>query len=130
MAFDQGPPIQAVPGPNWTMPEITDVKIRAAAYEPRASRNFKNPVEAVREAVEVVVTVKSPIPARAMAPVLYVGSTRLTESEQVDKEGRQVRFWAFDQAQLKSGAGIALAWSGEAPPKESKKAKFTYRPPK
>ena len=93
-------------------------------------RNFPNPLEAVPDAVEIVLTLKSPIPARAMGPVLYVGGARLTESEAVDKEGKQVRFWAFDPSKLQEGAPIAMVWDGEALSKERKKAKFTYRPPK
>jgi hypothetical protein len=130
MPFDQAPPIQTARGPNWELPEITDVKIRATPYQPRAMRNFANPIEAAQDAVEIVLTLKSPMPARALAPVLYVGGARLTESEAVDKEGKQVRFWAFDRSKLQAGAPIAMVWTGEAPPKEQKKGKFSYSPPK
>jgi len=130
MPFDQAPPIQTAPRPNWEMPEITAVAIRAAAYQPRATKNFKNPLEPVPEAVEFVVTLKSPMPIRAAGPVLYVGDARLTESEGVDKQGTQVRFWGFDRSKLKAGAPISLAWDEDAPPKQSKKAKFTYTAPK
>ena len=130
MPFDQGPPVQTARGPHWELPEIVGVEIRATPYEPRAMKNFKNPLEAVRDAVEIVVTLKSPIPVRAMGPVLYVGGTRLTQSEAVDKEGKQLRFWAFDRSKLQAGAPIAMVWEGDAPPKEQKTAKFTYRPPK
>jgi hypothetical protein len=131
MPFDQAPPIQTTRAPDWGLPEITDVKIRAASYQPRPTRNFTNPVPAVENAIEIVVTLKAPIPARALAPVLYVGSTRLTESEPADKEGKLVRFWALDPSKLQAGAPIVLMWTGEAPPRQSKKpAKFTYKPPK
>jgi len=130
MPFDQAPPIQTARGPNWELPEITDVKIRATPYQPRVARNFANPIEAAEDAVEIVLTLKSPMPARALGPVLYVGGARLTESEAVDKEGKQVRFWAFDRSKLRAGAPITMVWTGEVPPKEQKKAKFTYNPPK
>jgi hypothetical protein len=130
MPFDQAPPIQTERAPDWELPEILDVKIRATPYRPRPLRNFPNPLEAVPDAVEIVLTLKSPIPARAMGPVLYVGGARLTESEAIDKDGEQVRFWAFDPSKLQAGAPIAMVWDGEALPKERKKAKFTYSPPK
>jgi hypothetical protein len=130
MPFDQAPPIQTALRPNWELPEITAVKIRATPYQPRATKNFKNPIEAVPDAVEIVLTLKSPMPVRAMGPVLYVGGTRLTESEAVDKEGKQLRFWAFDRSKLRAGAPISMMWDGDALPKEQKKAKFTYSPPK
>jgi hypothetical protein len=107
------------------------VKIRTAPYEPRAARNFKTPIEARRDAVEIVVSLKSPMPVRALAPVLYVGDTRLTESEAVDKEGKQLRFWALDPSKLRTGAPLVMLWTGEVPQKQQKqqKAKFTYTPP-
>jgi hypothetical protein len=129
MPFDQAPPIQTALRPDWKLPEITAVTIRASPYQPRATKNFKNPIEAVPDAVEIVLTLKSPMPVRAMGPVLYVGGTRLTESEAVEKEATQLRFWAFERSKLRAGAPISMVWDGEVPPKEQK-AKFTYSPPK
>jgi hypothetical protein len=120
--------------PNWEMPEMLDVKIRAAEYRPRATRNFESPLPGVKDAVEIVVTFKTPPPARAMSPVLYVGQTRLTESEPVDKQGKELRFWAFDRAKLQEGAPIEVRWMGEPAPAAKRGAKsapkFTYSSPK
>jgi hypothetical protein len=69
------------------------------------------------------------MPIRAMAPVLWVGSERLTESEAVDKEGKRVRFWSFNRARLQPGAPITLSWMNDDEPKTQKNAKFTYRSP-
>jgi hypothetical protein len=126
MPTDQTLPIRTAEGPRWELPEIVDVSIQAAAYRPRAPKNFVSPMEAAQDAVEIVLTLKSPMPARALAPVLYIGDARLTESEPVDKENKRVRFWAFDPSKLKTGAPIAMAWTGETPPKEQEKAKFRY----
>lgn len=130
MSFDQAPPIQIAHAPKWELPEILDVKIRATPYQPRRMRNFPNPLKPVPDAVEIVLTLKSPIPARAAGPVLYVGSVRLTESEAVDEGGKVVRFWVFNRSKLRTGAPIVLMWDGEEPPKERKKARFTYNQPK
>ncbi len=133
MSFDQAPKIKTSHRPNWEMPEMMDVKIRTADYRPRAPRNFTTPLPAVENAVEIIVTFKAPPPARAMAPVLYIGDTRLTESEPVDKAGRQLRFWAFERARLRQGAPIEVRWMGEPPAAESTgkaEPKFTYSQPK
>ena len=93
-------------------------------------RNFLNPLEALPDSLEIVMTLNSPIPARALGPVLYVGRTRLTESEAIDEDGKRLRFWAFDRSRLKAGAPITMVWDGEETPKAANKAKFTYTPPK
>jgi hypothetical protein len=130
MPFDQAPPVETARGPDWELPEITDVKIKYARYQPRATRNFSNPIGVVEDAIEIVVSLQSPVPIRAMAPVLWVGGERLTESEGVDKEGKQLRFWGFNRAKLRSGAPITISWLNEEQPKaRQKRAKFTYRPP-
>jgi hypothetical protein len=130
MTFDQAPPVQTARAPRWELPEILDVKVRATPFQPRALRHFQNPLEPVPDAVEIVLTLSAPIPARAIGPVLHVGGQRLTESEAVDKTGTKVRFWGFDQSKLRAGAPISMTWDGEAPPKRGAKAKFTYSPPK
>lgn len=128
MPFDQAPPIQTARAPKWELPEILEVNIRATPYRPHPTRHFRNPLEEVRDAVEFVLTLNAPLPIRAIGPVLCVGGARLTESEVVDKDGKQIRFWAFDRSKLRAGAPITMVWDGEAPPK--KKSKFTYTPPK
>ena len=130
MPLDQAPRIHASHAPHWELPEILDIKIRATAYRPKPLHNFKNPLESVQKAVELVLTLKSPIPARALGPVLYVGRARLTESEAIGQEGREVRFWAFDPSKLKEGAPITMLWDGDERPKKRNKAKFTYTSPK
>jgi len=113
--------------PRWELPAITEVQMRAAVYEPRRPKNFESPLSVVRDAVEFVVRLAAPLPARALGPVLWVGQTRLTESESLDKEAKELRFWSFNRAELKAGAPISMAWMGEKPVKEKGKAKFTYR---
>ena len=77
--------------------------------------------------MEFVVRLAAPLPARALGPVLWVGEKRLTESESLDKEGKEFRFCSFERTGLKEGAPISLGWMGEKPVKEKGKAKFTYR---
>jgi hypothetical protein len=128
MSFDQAPQIQTARGPSWDLPEMADVKISNAPFEPKATRNFDSPISPVKDAIAIVVTLESPMPVRAMGPVLWVGGERLTESEAVDKEGKQLRFWGFNRAGLKSGAPITLTWMNED--RSTKTAsKFTYKAP-
>lgn len=128
MSSDQTTPLPPALAPDWELPEIVDVKIRQATFRPRKPRNFDSPIAAVKNAIEVVVSLKSPLPIRAMAPVLYVGDQRLTESQAVDKEGKQIRFWAFDREALSDGAPISIGWEGD--PREQRKTKFSFRKPK
>ena len=134
MPFDQAPKIETSHRPNWEMPEMTGINIRAAEYHPRSTRHPAAALPAVKDAVEIVVTFKAPPPARALSPVLYVGETRLTESEKVDKEGKELRFWAFDRSKLREGAPIEVRWLGEAlsPAKgeRGKPSRFTFTSPK
>lgn len=130
MPFDQTPPIQAERGPEWEMPSIMDVQIRRARFTPRAPRHFDSPLAAVEDAVEITVTVDGAIPIRALSPVLWVGSQVLTESEAVGTDGRTLRFWAVDQARLRDGAAMSLAWMTDPPPTvRDTDRRFTYRAP-
>jgi hypothetical protein len=125
MSTDAAAPLPQAPRPDWELPEIIEVTIRPAEYRPRKPRHFESPLREARNAVEVVVTLKSPLPIRAMGPVLYVGNTQLTESEALDKEGRQIRFWGFDRAALAAGAPISMGWTGSR--SERRRSKFTFR---
>jgi hypothetical protein len=130
MPLDQAPQIKVAQGPNWELPPIKDIKVRSTQYKARATRNFANPLPSSVDAIEIVVTLASPLPIRAMAPVLWVGGARLTESEAVDKKGMTIRFWSFDPAKLEPGAAITISWMGEGSGKAGTKSEFTYKPPK
>jgi hypothetical protein len=129
MPIDKAPQVEVARKPQWELPQIVNVRIRATPYQPRATRNFENPLGAARDAVEIVVSLGSPMPIRALGPVLWVGDARLTESEPVDAEGKEMRFWSFDPSRLKDGAPIAMTWMGEEPPKKLK-TKFRFKKPK
>jgi hypothetical protein len=130
MPVDQAPPIQVSQAPNWRLPQILKVRIAAKPYEPRPTQNFPNPLQPVPDAVEIVVTLAAPIPARALGPELHVGEARLTESETVDGNRTEVRFWALNPTSLRAGAAITLAWNGEVAAEEPSRARFTYEPPR
>jgi hypothetical protein len=137
MPVDQTPPIQIAPAPNWGLPAITDVKIQSAKFEPKAPSNFAHPMDAVANAMEIVVSLEAPVPVRAMSPVLWVGDRKLTESEMVDKSGKKMRFWALTPDTLQPGAPITLGWMNDRPAttaaaatNASRPARFFYHPPK
>src|SRR5262245_22803999 len=131
MAADKPSPLPGAPRPNWDMPEITDVKIGRANFRPRKARNFDTPLDAVNNAVEIVVTLDAPLPIRAMGPALYVGDAALTESEAVGADGTQIRFWATDHAALADQAPISLGWTGRRADEKAadRRAKFVFRRP-
>ena len=101
---DQATPLPSGSAPNWKLPEILDVQIAVSDFVPRQPRNFSTELRPVRNAVEIIITLEKPAPIRALGPVLHVGDVTLTESEAVDKEGKQLRFWAFDQAKLQANS--------------------------
>jgi hypothetical protein len=80
MPIDQPPRMEVAKPPQWELPQIVSLRVRAAQYQPRATRNFENPLGSARSAVEFVVTLNAPMPVRAIGPVLWVGEARLTES--------------------------------------------------
>jgi hypothetical protein len=123
MSIDQTPPLHVAAAPNWELPEVEDVSIKSATFQPKKPRHFASPLAAQPNVIEIVVTLKSPLPNRALPPVLYVGDTALTQSEALDKEGRRIRFWGLDRARLAASADapIALGWLGasrEGPARE------------
>jgi hypothetical protein len=128
MESDQSAPLPPAPAPDWELPEIVDVKIRQASFRPHKPHNFDSPLEAVKNAVEIVVTLESPMPIRALGPVLYVGNAQLTESEAVDKDGKQLRFWGLDREMLADGAPISMGWMGDR--RQKRKTKFAFREPR
>src|SRR4051794_1908881 len=115
MPVDQAPPIQIAQAPNWELPEITDVKIRSAKFKPRAPQNFAHPMDAVGNAAEIVVSLESPVPIRAMSPVLWGGDHKLTESAVVSRDGKTLRFWALKPEPLRPGAPIRMRWMNDKP---------------
>ncbi|HEX3151595.1 MAG TPA: hypothetical protein VHR66_26210 [Gemmataceae bacterium] len=130
MPADQSPKIEAQQKPHWELPEIKDVQIRSAPFKPPALKNFDHPLDTVPDAMEIVISLAAPIPIRALSPVLWVGDQKLTESEVADKEGKKMRFWAFEPQKLAADAPIVMLWMNDQPPINQKKAKFTYRQPK
>jgi len=130
MPADKSPKVEAQPGPNWDLPDIKGVKIRTAPFKPRALKNFDHPLDAVPDAVEIVVSLAAPVPIRAMSPVLWVGDQRLTESEVADTAGKKLRFWSFQPNKLQADAPIVMMWMNEEPAATRDSVRFTYKRPK
>ena len=127
MASDRSAALPTALKPNWELPAITGIQVVQKHYKARKMRNFVSPLASVPNAVEIIVTLAEPLPVRAMSPVLHVGETILTESESIDQEGREIRFWMFDPDLIVAGAPITLAWMGDRI--VPKKTKFAYQKP-
>src|SRR5260370_6169281 len=95
MPSDKSTRIETHRPPDWKLPEIRAVEMRAALYEPRRPRNFESPLRAARDAVEFVVRLAAPLPARALRSGLWAGEKRLTESQRLCNAGKEFRCWAF-----------------------------------
>lgn len=123
MAIDNGRPIAGSAPPNWGLPEIVDIKMRYASFEPRKHKHFRSELADRSEAVEFIVRLKGPIPARALAPALFVGGVRIIESEALGKN--EHRFVALSPDELKRGAAISWGWL-DSRPADRQRTKFRF----
>ena len=112
MSNDQGTREPRGRRPDFRLPEVLGVLARRARFEPPAHRNFESSLPALDSTVEFLVETAGPIPARALAPVLYVGDVPLTEVSAEDET--HYRFVAMAPDQLREGAPVTLGWSGLA----------------
>jgi hypothetical protein len=124
MSSDAGKRLPDPPRPDFSLPKVLDIQVRATKFEPPRLRNFTSALPRSGNAVEFIVKTDGPIPGRALGPALYVGNTPVTESTQLGPN--TYRFVAPTRKGLDRDASISLGWTGQ-PPAESKRAKFRYR---
>ena len=84
MPSDKSTRIETHRPPEWKLPEIRAVEMRAAVYEPRRARTIKGPLSATGDAVECVERPAAAVPARPRGPVTWVGDKRVTEGKNSD----------------------------------------------
>jgi len=108
MSIDFPQPLPADSRPAWDLPAIVEVQTANVPFELHQLRNFRSALERSTEAVEFQVRTASPIPIRALSPVLRVGNVTLTECEQLGEN--LYRFWTLEPARLEADAPISLSW--------------------
>jgi hypothetical protein len=96
--------------PDLDLPRVVSVSSRLRRFDPPGHRNFDSQLPGLEQTVEFLVETESPIPARGLGPVLYVGDTPVTEVE-VD-DGTHYRFIALRPSGLRDGAPITVGWAG------------------
>lgn len=124
MATDAGSRESDVGKPDFSLPEVLELRSRRIRFDPPKHRNFESGLARHREAIEFVITTDNPIPIRALGPVLYIGDTPVGESAPLRKKN-SYRFRAFDPGALKPGAPVSLGWSGQ-PRRKRKRTRFAY----
>ena len=112
MTNDQGTREPRGRRPDFRLPAVLGVTARRTRFEPPAHRNFESRLPALEDTVEFLVETDGPIPARALAPVLYVGDLPVTEVSALDET--HYRFVAMTPDQLRVDAPVTLGWSGLA----------------
>lgn len=112
--------------PDLSLPAVRALSARRATFTPPARRNFESRLPALESTVEFEVETESPIPIRALGPVLYVGDVPATLVQQDDDT--HYRFVVRRPDELREGAPITLAWTGE-PPSTRVATNATYTPP-
>ena len=124
MSIDFSQPLPADSRPAWDLPAIVEVQTQNVPFESPQLRNFSSSLDAKTEATEIQVRTNSPIPIRALSPVLHVGSVVLTESEQIGEN--LYKFWAFEPNRLEDEAPISLSWTN-TPNQQFQDSQFRYR---
>lgn len=126
MSTDAGQLEPSEPQPEFDLPQVADLRVRRVPLEPAQRRNFTSALPRLDSTVEFVVETDAPIPVRALAPVLYVGETPVTEVSADD--ATRYRFVALHPDALEPGAPIRLGWSGR-PIAESVQTDFRFEKP-
>jgi hypothetical protein len=99
--------------PDLSLPRVRSVSARATSFTPPARRNFESRLPALDSTVEFAVETEAPLPVRALGPVLYVGDTPV--SHVIVDDETHYRFVALQPQELREGAPITLAWTGDPP---------------
>jgi hypothetical protein len=126
MTSDSGMRLSRRRGSPFRLPKVLEVDIRKSEVAPRKLRNFKSALVPREDAMDIVIRTDRPIPPRALGPALFVGSTALTEVDEVAPN--TYRFTNFGQQELSEDAEIRLGWTGQAPV-EAPPSMFRYRRP-
>src|SRR5215211_2756304 len=98
------------PKPNYDLPRVISVAAHSTRFEPPTRRNFTSELPVLESTVEFLVETEAPIPIRALAPVIYVGETAVTEVFADDDT--HYRFVAMRPEELRVGEPVTLGWSG------------------
>jgi hypothetical protein len=123
MSTDAGERLPDAPRPDFTLPKVLDIQMRATRFEAPRHRNFRSALPS-GDGVEFIVKTDGPIPGRALGPALYIGDTVVTEVTEVGPN--TYRFVAPVREGLKRDAPISLSWTGQLPT-DVKSAAFRYR---
>ncbi|MBF6221736.1 hypothetical protein IU479_26915 [Nocardia abscessus] len=112
MSNDSGDLEPRQPRPDHDLPRVKSVQSRTTRFTPRR-RNFTSALPELDYCVEFLVETDSPIPVRALGPVLHVGDVVLTEVEVYDET--HYGFLALGPEKLDLNAPVTLGWSGLRP---------------
>lgn len=107
------------------LPRIVNITTRLATYEVPKIFYVGPEKKEVRRAVEITVQTASPIPVRALSPVIWIGDSPVREMETVG--ANQYRFYAIDPGQLRDGAAIAFGWPEVEPGRAGEVARAAQR---
>lgn len=98
-----------------TLPEIRGLQIRRIRFVPPELRNFRSRREPDRDAIEFIVELDGPVPARAYGPALYVGDVEVRDSERIDET--TYRLVSLEPESLELDAPISWGWMKDPPPR-------------
>ncbi|QNE73249.1 hypothetical protein F0344_34275 [Streptomyces finlayi] len=135
MSVDAGSELPGRSRPDWNLPDVLDIRfLGRRLYERRPPRNFRSALADRTEAVEFLVTLSGPVPARALGPALFIGDVRVVECSPATEPGAgaegeyRLRFQYTDPdrlAELASGTPITWGWA-DTPDPDRRTTGFRY----
>jgi hypothetical protein len=125
MATDSAKPVDLPPRPalheaarsGRELPRISSIQIHRAQKKARTVRHMSVTAAAAgvdrADGIEFIVKLGGPLPARALAPALFIGDVQIAESEAID-DGT-LRFFIPHDPRLKVGEKIYFGWIDDRP---------------
>jgi hypothetical protein len=124
-AMDPGGP-RGPEGPGQSLlPRVLSVAFRTVRYETPRPYWVGRERRQTSQALEILVQTESPLPARALSPVIYVGEVAVKDYKVA---GRNLyKYVAFDPTTLAAGAPLTFGWP-DLPASRRVALPFRYSP--
>jgi hypothetical protein len=124
-AMQPRPPRRTRENDLWVLPRVMGVEFRPIRLEKPRAYYVGHERRETREMIEILLRTATPIPIRAISPVLYIGEVGVEDYEVAGHN--EYRFLAFEPKALAANATVALGWPGR--PADSRIALTTrYKP--
>lgn len=119
-----GPPVPQGQGQS-LLPRVLSVAFRTVRYETPRPYWVGRERKQTSQALEILVHTESPLPVRALSPVIYIGEVAVMDYKVA---GRNLyKYVAFDPTVLVAGAPLTFGWP-DLPVSRRMALPFRYAP--